>query len=176
MVQRQSVKIQDLKDSLQQRPGCQGIRIWELLNENQWPQINECSIVFCFLFFFFPMNGELQESGLTEIIPLMSFSALWGQHPVFPHPESPQGTRSCWLDFLQHSFFIGEAGILPEPQVLIPLWPIMQMWGSQKTCPGAGGVSSCPPISHSLNCPSPPLKLPPQSSPLPLLLESESSP
>lgn len=168
MVQRQSVKIQDLKDILQQRPGCQDMKIWQLLNENQWPQINECSI---FVVFFFSMNEELQESGLLEIIPLMFMSA-----PVFPHPESPQGTHSCWLDFLRHPLFISEAGILPESHVLIPLQPIMQMWGSQKTCPGAGGVSSCPSISHSLNCPGPPLKLPPQSSPLPLLLESESSP
>ena len=33
----------------------------------------------------------MQESGLTEITPLMCTPALWGQCPVFPHPESPQG-------------------------------------------------------------------------------------
>ena len=37
------------------------------------------------------MSGKLQESGLIEIIPLMGTSALWGQPPVFLHPESPEG-------------------------------------------------------------------------------------
>ena len=31
------------------------------------------------------------EDGLTEIIPLICISALWGQNPVFSHPESPRG-------------------------------------------------------------------------------------
>ena len=31
------------------------------------------------------------QSGLTEIIPLIRTSALWGQYPVLSHPESPQG-------------------------------------------------------------------------------------
>ena len=38
------------------------------------------------------MSGKLYESGLIEIIPLMGTSALWGQAPVFLHPESPEGT------------------------------------------------------------------------------------
>ena len=33
----------------------------------------------------------MQESGLTEIIPLICASAIWGQYPVFSHPEFPQG-------------------------------------------------------------------------------------
>lgn len=37
------------------------------------------------------MHGNIQESGLIEIIPLMCTSALWDQCPVFSHPESPQG-------------------------------------------------------------------------------------
>ena len=37
------------------------------------------------------MYGKMQESGLTEIIPLICTSAIWGQCPVFPHPEFPQG-------------------------------------------------------------------------------------
>ena len=37
------------------------------------------------------MCGKMQESRLTEIIPLMCTSALWGQYPVLSHPESPQG-------------------------------------------------------------------------------------
>ena len=39
------------------------------------------------------MCGKVQESGLTEIVPLMCTSALWGQRPVLSHPESPQGHR-----------------------------------------------------------------------------------
>ena len=37
----------------------------------------------------------MQESGLTEIIPLICTSALWGQCRVLSylsHPESPQGS------------------------------------------------------------------------------------
>ena len=33
----------------------------------------------------------MQESGLTEIIPLLCISAIWGQDPVLSHPETPQG-------------------------------------------------------------------------------------
>ena len=32
---------------------------------------------------------EDPDSGLTEIIPLICTSALWGQDPAFLHPESP---------------------------------------------------------------------------------------
>ena len=34
---------------------------------------------------------EDAKSGLTEVIPLMCTSALWGQCPVLSHHESPQG-------------------------------------------------------------------------------------
>ena len=34
----------------------------------------------------------MQESGLTEIIPLICTSAIWGQYPVFSHPGFPQGS------------------------------------------------------------------------------------
>ena len=37
------------------------------------------------------MYGKMQESGLTEIIPLIYTSPLWGQYPVFSHPDFPQG-------------------------------------------------------------------------------------
>ena len=37
------------------------------------------------------MYGKMQEFGLTEIIPLIYTSAVWGQYPVFSHPEFPQG-------------------------------------------------------------------------------------
>ena len=36
--------------------------------------------------------GKTQESGLTEITPLICTSAIWGQHAVFSHPELPQGS------------------------------------------------------------------------------------
>ena len=39
-------------------------------------------------FFFFFLYGKMQESELTEIIPSMCASAIWGQHPVLSHPES----------------------------------------------------------------------------------------
>ena len=35
----------------------------------------------------------MQESGLTEITPLMCTSALWGQHSVLSHPESPKAAQ-----------------------------------------------------------------------------------
>ena len=38
------------------------------------------------------MYGKMQESGLTEIIPSICTSALWGWCPVFSHPEFPQGS------------------------------------------------------------------------------------
>ena len=41
------------------------------------------------------MYGKMQEFRLTEIIPLICTSALWGQYPVFSHPESPQGAPSA---------------------------------------------------------------------------------
>ena len=34
----------------------------------------------------------MQESGFTDLIPLMCTSAVWGQHPMFSHPEFPQGS------------------------------------------------------------------------------------
>ena len=36
------------------------------------------------------MYGKMQESGLTEVIPLMCTLAIWGRYPVFSHPEFPQ--------------------------------------------------------------------------------------
>ena len=37
------------------------------------------------------MYEKMQESGLTEIIPSICTLAVWGQHPVLSHPESPLG-------------------------------------------------------------------------------------
>ena len=39
------------------------------------------------------MYGKMQESGLTEIIPLMFTSAVWGQYPAFLHSEFPRGAQ-----------------------------------------------------------------------------------
>ena len=44
------------------------------------------------------MYGKMQEPGLTEIIPLICASALWGQYPVFSHPEFPQGSPLKGVD------------------------------------------------------------------------------
>ena len=33
------------------------------------------------------MYGKMQKSGLTEIIPFICISAIWGQYPAFLHPE-----------------------------------------------------------------------------------------
>ena len=38
------------------------------------------------------MYRKLQESGFTEIIPLICTSAICSQYPVFLHPEFPQGS------------------------------------------------------------------------------------
>ena len=45
------------------------------------------------MFEHFSMCGKMQESGLTEIIPLMCTLAIYGQYLVLSHPESPQGTQ-----------------------------------------------------------------------------------
>ena len=39
------------------------------------------------------MYGKMQESGVIRIIPLICNLAIWGQYPVFLHPESPQGAQ-----------------------------------------------------------------------------------
>ena len=41
---------------------------------------------------FLNISGFSNESGLTEIIPLICISAICGQNLVFSHPESPQGS------------------------------------------------------------------------------------
>ena len=41
------------------------------------------------------MYGKIEESGLTEIIPLISILPVWGQHPISLYPESPQGAQSA---------------------------------------------------------------------------------
>ena len=41
----------------------------------------------------FSMYGKMLESGLTEIIPLVCISAIWGQDAVFLHPGSHQSAQ-----------------------------------------------------------------------------------
>ena len=55
------------------------------------------------------MFGKMQESGLTEIIPLMCTLAIYGQYLVLSHPESPQGTQlgaSSVADGLMATLFV----------------------------------------------------------------------
>ena len=40
------------------------------------------------------MYRKMQESELTEIIPLIDISVIWGQYPVFIDAEFPQGSLS----------------------------------------------------------------------------------
>ena len=65
------------------RPGSGNIKRLLLIKENRTSQVNEFSR--------FSMYGKMQKPGFPEIIPLLCTSALWGQHPVFSHPEPPQG-------------------------------------------------------------------------------------
>ena len=63
------------------------------------------------------MYGKMQDSGITEIIPLIFTSVIWGRYPVFPHPEFPQGSPAH-LGGLQSpmtvtSFFMNMAGNIP---------------------------------------------------------------
>ena len=56
------------------------------------------------------MYWKIQESGLTEIIPLICTSSIWGQYPVFSHLESTY----CALS--------GVAAAVPRWQNLFPSW------------------------------------------------------
>ena len=51
----------------------------------------------------------MQDSGLTEIIPLIFIFTVWNQYPVFSHPEFPRTvplwvTTLWWLLDGRHSF------------------------------------------------------------------------
>ena len=59
-----------------------------LIKENQIYQVKEFST--------FLYMGKRTE--VTETIPLICTSALWGQCPVLSHSEAPQGT--LWLRLL----------------------------------------------------------------------------
>ena len=52
------------------------------------------------------MYENMQESGLTEIIPFICISAIWGQYPAFSLSAHPQGAAAG----LQVLFFLGALG------------------------------------------------------------------
>ena len=61
------------------------------------------------------MSGKMQESGLTEIIPLICTFTIQGQYPVFLHPEIPSGCTGWGLQQLmavqlQHPWLTEMAG------------------------------------------------------------------
>ena len=69
------------------------------------------------------MYGKRQESGLTDIIPLMCILTLWGQYPAFSHPESPQGaplgaTAVGEGLMVQPPLFTDTAGDILHPQLI----------------------------------------------------------
>ena len=61
--------------------------------------------------------GKTQDSGLTEIIPLMCTSAPWGQYPVFSHPKFRQcslaHTRGLQSLMTVNPLFTDTAGNIP---------------------------------------------------------------
>ena len=61
---------------LQQRAGSLNIKRLLLIKENQICQVKEFSAFLCM--------GRCKNA-LTEIIPLMCTSTIWGQYPMFPH-------------------------------------------------------------------------------------------
>lgn len=70
------------------------------------------------------MYGKMQESGLTEIIPLICTSALWGQYPVLSHPDSPQGPSlevAARAEDVQHPLFADMAGSVFHSHFFTPL-------------------------------------------------------
>lgn len=67
----------------------------------------------------------MQESGPIEIIPMIYTLTIWGQYPIFLHPESTQGPpsgRRRWLvaSWSQHPLFTEMAGNILCPQCTFP--------------------------------------------------------
>ena len=83
------------------------------------------------------MYGKMQQSRLTEIIPLMCASAIRGQYPVFSHPEFPQGAPSRgWLQCLMATtslvYLIRQAAFLVHTRYLLEIishLPVLQPLG-----------------------------------------------
>ena len=77
------------------------------------------------------MYGKMQESGFTEIIPLICTSAICDQYPMFLYPEVPQGSAvgsGCSLMPARWQVFL-LCWVLPGLVVLHRLWlqPLMTM-------------------------------------------------
>ena len=124
----------------------------------------------------FSMYGKTQESRLTEIIPLMCTSAIWGQHPAFLHPECPRCTVGgscgvCWLDGCSIlCYWYGRWHSLSATMTVLtlkegPLWglrllnlwgvPVTPQWGRRVT-PALVVISFCM-IPFALGFPVAPL-------------------
>ena len=72
---------------LQQRAGSQGvgnIKRLLLIKETRFVKLRNLALL---------LYGQMQESGRTDINPLMCTTAIWDQFPVFSHPECPQGSQ-----------------------------------------------------------------------------------
>lgn len=50
------------------------------------------------------VHGKMLESGFLEAVPLICTSAVWGQGPVFAHPELLGTCRGEWLPAGMGSF------------------------------------------------------------------------
>ena len=67
----------------------------------------------------------MQESGLTEIRPLMCTPAIWGQHPCF-HFQSPPGpvgeglqAAGCWMAGILS--FLSLSRLISSPSVVLAI-------------------------------------------------------
>ena len=86
------------------------------------------------------MYGKMQESELTEVIPLMCTSAIWGQYPVFSYREFPQGSPKgvaavCWLLDGRYSSLPVPSGLTSSPwavsAVLMTVASFVYWYGGQ---------------------------------------------
>ena len=72
-----------IKKFLQWRPDCQNIKEYFYLKKTRHLKLNNLVLFHVW---------EDARSGVTEIIPLICTSAMWGKYPLPSHPDSPQGT------------------------------------------------------------------------------------
>ena len=64
------------------------------------------------------MNGQMQESGLPDIIPFIYISVVQGQSPVFSHPQFRRAHHGEWL----RSDGYQTAGVLSFPSFRRAHW------------------------------------------------------
>ena len=74
------------------RPGIQNIKWLLLIKEKRYLKLRNWAL--------FYLWEDARESRLTEIIPLICTSAIWGQHRVLSNPESPGAHCRRWLQQL----------------------------------------------------------------------------